>query len=161
MTVYKIVGSVSIIVAALIMYLEMQKYENLKIKQINAFILLVEYIKSQIECFLLPIDTIIQSCNDDLISACGINADHRKAKTLDELLASARFYCDNECADIIKQFSADFGQGYIQEQLRSCDYYRSELIKQRDKLKEKGKKENKLRLAICLSASFSLILLLI
>ena len=147
--------------SALIIYFEMQRYEALKIKQINYFILLIEYIKNQIECFLLPIDMIIQNCSEDLIKNCGINTDYKKVKTLEELIMLTEFYCNGECIDLIKQFSSDFGQGYVGEQLRSCDYYRNELIKQRDKLKEKGIKEKKLRLAICLSASFSLILLLI
>ena len=73
----------------------------------------------------------------------------------------ADFYFDNECIGFIKQFSRDFGQGYIEEQLRSCDYYKNELIKQREKMKEKSIKEKKLRLALCLCASFSVILLLI
>ena len=161
MVLYKIVGSGSIIISALIVYLEMQKYESIKLKQINSFILLIEYIKNQIECFLLPIDVIIHNCNEELIRNCGINTDYKKVKTLDDLVSSTTFYCNGECVDIIKQFSSNFGQGYIGEQLRSCNYYRSELIKQRDKLKEKGAKEKKLKLAICLSASFSLILLLI
>ena len=59
MVLYKIVGSGSIIISALIVYLEMQKYESIKLKQINSFILLIEYIKNQIECFLLPIDVMV------------------------------------------------------------------------------------------------------
>lgn len=161
MTFYKIIGSVSIILSALVMYSEIQRYEKLKLKQINSYILLIEYIKNQIECFLLPIDVIIHNCNKDVIKSCGINTDYTKAKNLEELIMSADFYCDTECVELIEQFSKDFGQGYMQEQLRSCDYYRSELIKQRDKIKEKSIKEKKLRLALCLCASFSLILLLI
>ena len=161
MTFYKIIGSVSIILSALVMYSEIQRYEKLKLKQINSYILLIEYIKNQIECFLLPIDVIIHNCNKDVIKYCGINTDYTKAKNLEELIMSADFYCDTECVELIEQFSKDFGQGYMQEQLRSCDYYRSELIKQRDKIKEKSIKEKKLRLALCLCASFSLILLLI
>lgn len=161
MTFYKLLGSGSIIVSALIMYFEMQHYEKLKLKQINSFILLIEYIKNQIECFLLPIDKIIHNCSEEMIKSCGINADYRKAEKLEDLIDTTDFYCDNECIELIKQFANDFGQGYMQEQVRSCDYYRGELIRQKEKLKEKSIKERKLRLALCLCASFSLILLLI
>ena len=161
MAIYKIVGSGSIVISAVIMYFEMQKYEKQKIKQINAYILLIEYIKNQIECFLLPIDTIIRNCPNDLIKSCGIKTDHTKAENLEELIISSEFYCNSESIDLIKQFARDFGQGYMQGQLTSCEYYRSELIKQRDKYKEKSIKEKKLRFALCLCASFSLILLLI
>ena len=161
MILYKIVGSVSVIISALITYLEMQRYENLKLKQINSFILLIEYIENQIECFLLPIDTIIRNCDSSLLCACGIKIDYKKAENLDDLIRSTDFYCDSECVELIRRFSKDFGQGYIGEQIRFCEYYRAELIKQRDSIKEKSIKEKKLRLALCLCASFSLILLLI
>lgn len=161
MAVYKVIGSTSIIISALMMYFEMQKYERIRLRQINAYILLIEYIKNQIECFLLPIDHIIRSCDKNIIKSCCINVDHTKVENLESLIESADFYCDEEAINLIKQFSHDFGQGYMQEQIKSCDYYRNELIKQRDKLKEKSIKEKKLRLALCLCASFSLILLLI
>lgn len=161
MTFCKIIGSIGIIFSSLIIYLEIQKYERQKINQINSFILLIEYIKNQIECFLLPIDSIIHNCDEALIRGCGINEDYKKVKTLEELISLADFYCGSECVDIIHQFSKNFGQGYIGEQLHLCDYFRNELIQQKDKLKEKGTKEKKLKLALCLSASFSLILLLI
>lgn len=161
MIVYKIIGSCSLVLSGLTIYFEMQKYEKMRFKQINSFILLIEYIKNQIECFLLPINTIIHNCDGEMIRACGIRSDHREADNLEQLIISADFYCGSECIDLINQFARDFGQGYMQEQLRSCDYYKSELIKQRDKIKEKSIKEKKLRLALCLCASFSLILLLI
>jgi hypothetical protein len=161
MLLYKMIGSFGIIASALIIYFEMQKYEKLKLNQINAFILLIEYIKNQIECYLLPIDAIIHNCDIELIKACGIDSDLPNAKNLEELIESAVFYCDKGSADIIKQFSRDFGQSYVGEQLRFCDYYKNELLKQRDRIKEKGLKEQKVRLALCLCASFSLILLLI
>ncbi len=161
MTLFKIFGSGSLILSALIMYLEMQRYEKLKLGQINSFILLIEYIKNQIECFLLPIDKILQGCSSDMIESCGIKADYKKAEKLQDLIDKTEFYCNNECIELIKQFAKDFGQGYMQEQLRLCDYYSGELIKEREKLKEKSIKERKLRLALCLCASLSLILLLI
>ena len=161
MLFYKLIGSIGIVSSALILYFEMQKYEKLKLKQINSFILLIEYIKNQIECYLLPIDSIIHNCDVELIEACGIDKDCQNAKNLDDLISDAVFYCDKESVDIIKQFSHDFGQSYIGEQLRFCDYYKNELLKQRNKIKEKGLKEQKVRLALCLCASFSLILLLI
>ena len=161
MVLYKIIGSVAIVIAALTLYLEMQHFEKLKIKQINSFIMFIEYIKNQIECFLLPIDVIISACDEDLIKSCGINIDYKKAKKIDDLLEHTDFYCNSDCIELMKQFSNNFGQGYLQEQIRLCDYYRSELIKQRDKFKDKCIKEKKLKLAICLCASLSLILLLV
>ena len=66
MIIYKMIGSASVIISALVIYLEIQRYEKLKLKQINSYILLIEYIKNQIECFLLPIDTIILNCNKEI-----------------------------------------------------------------------------------------------
>lgn len=161
MIIYKTIGSASVIISALMMYYELQKYERMKLKQINSFILLIEYIKNQIECYLLPIDIIIRNCDTKLLNACAIDKNYKEANKLEDLIAMTTFYCDEQSVELIKQFARDFGQGYIGEQLRLCDYYRGELMKQRDKAREKGAKEQKVRLALCLCASFSLILLLI
>ena len=125
------------------------------------FIIFIEHIKSQIECFLLPIDRIIHACDENLIRNCGIETDYRGINTLEDLFDNAAIYCGDECIETLMTFSKSFGQGYADEQLRSCSYCISELIKIRDKMKEKGIKERKVKLALCLSVSFSLILLLI
>ena len=75
MIISKLIGGVLITVCALKIYAEIQKFQKKSIKQIDSFIELIDYIKNQIECFLLPIDTIMFNCDNKLLLNCGIQRD--------------------------------------------------------------------------------------
>lgn len=161
MIVVKVIGASIITITALFSYSEIIKFQKKRIKQINAFIDLIDYIKNQVECFLLPLDQILDRCDKNLLNNCGINSKRSKYKNMDELIESANFYCDDEVIELLNQFSDSFGKAYLHEQLRSCEYFRNELIKIRNKNQEKDAKNQKIQLAVFLSASFSIIILLI
>jgi hypothetical protein len=161
MNVIKIIGGSIIAITALFSYSEVIKFQKKRIKQINGFIDLIDYIKNQVECFLLPLDQILIKCDKELLNNCGICLSHSNCKNMNEVIESTHFYCDDEVIELLNKFSYSFGKAYLHEQLRSCEYYKSELIKIRDKNQEKDTKNQKIQLAIFLSASFSIIILLI
>ena len=165
MFIFKVLGSASIVISAALFYMEAQKYESKKLKQTEAFISLLRYIKKQIECFSTPITHIIKECDGDILSACGLDIKREPeitgANPMKELLESCDFYIDVEAVESLKKFANDFGRSYREEQLRSCDYYISELMIYRDKISAEIPKERKLRFAMCLCISASVILLLI
>ena len=158
MLISKLIGATLITICALKTYSDVQGFQKKRIKQISAFIGLMEYIKNQIECFLLPIDVIINNCDTDLLYNCGIKKD---SKSFKELISSVTFYCNEDAIDIIRQFADNFGRNYSHEQIIACEYYKKELIKIREKELEKDYKNKKVQLAICLCISFSIIILLI
>ena len=160
MSIYKFVGAGSILMSALLMYFEMQSYQKKRANQLDAFLSLIEYVKNQVECYMLPIDAIILSCDKKLLERCGVDI-AREYKTLEEMIEHTDFYLENDALKIILEFVKDFGVRYRSEQIISCKRYYDLLIKEREKLKEKNTKERKVRLALCLSISFSIILLLI
>ncbi|MBO5715138.1 MAG: hypothetical protein J6S23_01940 [Clostridia bacterium] len=161
MIISKLIGGVIITICSLKVYSEIQKFQKKRIKQINAFIELIEYIKNQIECFLLPIDTIINNCDADLLKDCGIQKGIKNCSSLKNLISSVTFYCDDEAIDIIWQFAENFGHNYSREQIIACEHYKNELIKIKDAELEKEVKNKRVQLAIFLSISFSIIILLI
>ena len=161
MTIGKLIGSIALIGAALNSYIEMQKFQKKRICQINAFISLIEYIKNQVECFLLPFDIILKKCDRKILNDCFVASDISNIKNMKDLLSSTTFYCDEHIVEILKKFSDNFGLSYSKEQISSCEYCCSELIKNRDKILEKDIKNKKIQFAICLSVSFSIIILLI
>ena len=142
-------------------YGEIQKFQKKRIKQINAFIELIEYIKNQVECFLLPINNIMDNCNDNLLKNCGIRVGLKKDLSLKEIISSVTFYCDEKTSDIIMQFAENFGRNYSREQIIACEHYKNELIKIRNNMLERDAKNKKIQLAVFLSISFSIIILLI
>ena len=161
MIISKLIGGALITICALKVYAEMQKFQKKSIKQIDSFIELIEYIKNQIECFLLPIDTIMCNCDKNLLFHCGIQKDINSYNNLKNIMSHITFYCNDEAIDIIMKFADNFGKNYSREQVIACEYYKNELIKIREKELEKDRKNKKLQLAIFLSISFSIIILLV
>ena len=157
----KVIGASIITITALFSYSNIIKFQKKRIKQMNAFIDLIDYIKNQVECFLLPLDQILRTCDKNLLNNCGFNLKHSNYKNMKELIASANFYCEEEVIELLNQFADTFGKVYLSEQIRSCEYFKNELIKIRNKNQEKDTKNQKIQLAVFLSASFSIIILLI
>lgn len=165
MITFKLFGGAIVFAASLILYFELQKYEKEKQKQANGFILLLQYIKKQIACFSLPITEIISRCDKKILSDCGLTADLSSADTPDEalvrLVRGVHRYMDGEAFLLLERFADEFGKTYLEEQLKSCDYYIYELERYKNKIEAEMPKERKIRFALCFSISASIILLLI
>lgn len=160
MIIYKAIGAGCILGSALTLYFEMQRYQTKRIEQLEAFLSLVEYIKNQIECYLLPIDEILLSCDESLLIKCGAEQD-AKFRDLYELVCAIKIFGDEDAELMIASFSKDFGTQYRREQIKSCDLFCDGLRAEIEKLKDKNIKERKVRLALCLCISFSIVLMLI
>ncbi len=160
MNILKLLGSTMLIFSGFSVYFEIQKSENRKIKQINAYISLIEYIKKQIECFLLPIDSILCSCDEHIIREC-IGSDSDEIESLDELFAATSFCIDAEAVAHISSFVRDFGSYYREGQIRACEICRDELSKISRTMCENTAKNKRVILTLCLCASLSVILMLI
>lgn len=160
MIIFKAIGGVSVVISAIIFYLEIQRYEKTKIDQLDAYISLIEYIKNQIQCYMLPIDRILYSCDKKILNRCGMQEGTR-IKNIEDILLNSNIYLDEECTDEIIRFSKGFGTSYKSEQINSCNICRDQLIRYREASKEKNKKDQKVNLSLCLCASLSIILFLI
>lgn len=161
MITIKLIGGTIITLCSLKVYIEIQRFHQKKIKQLDSLILLIEYIKNQIVCYLLPIDKIIENCNKNLLKNCGIKTEVHNCKRIDEVLNLIDFYCNEEAIDILFEFAENFGHSYYFEQLKICEECKNKLIKIKDKTIEQNKKNQKVELAICLCISFSIIIMLI
>ena len=159
MLLYKFSGGMSLLISALLIYLQSRNYTHKKIKQIDAFISLIEYIKNQIECYMIPIDRILMTCSEDLISTCGLDTNAHPSNLI-ELMDLAVFYIDDQSIDVLYKFANDFGLAYKDEQIRACEQGIKELSKAKERISDKDSKDKKVHLAICLCVSFSLILIL-
>ena len=159
MTVVKILGAFGVALSGMIYFKETVAYEKLKISQVDAYIKLIEYIKNQVECFNLPIDRIIESCDLEILSKCGVQ--NASPKTVIEIVNSTNMYVDVEISDILMKFANEFGTVYREEQIKLCLYHIGELRAYRQGIKEKQNRERKIHLGLCLCFAASLILLLI
>lgn len=159
MLIYKLAGGISLAFSILLVYVQTRSYTKDKIKQIEAFIALINYIKNQIECYMIPIDKILASCNRDLLKECGFMGEGTP-HSLSNLMQDTSFYGDEEWTKPLYEFVSSFGASYREEQIRSCERCIKELNKTKERMSEKDIKDKKVHLAICLCISFSLILIL-
>lgn len=165
MILYKIIGSTSIFLSAMIFSIQSQQFEKAKIKQAEAFITLIKFIKKQIDCFCLPIYEIISKADHTVLKNCGFKYFDIKNMPLDSsfewILNNCGFYIDSEAIELIKKFSSELGKSYREDQLKSCNYYASELIEYKNRLISDLPQKRKLRTALCICSSLSFILLMI
>ena len=160
MVIYRVLGAITVMTSSIWFYFIIEGYEKKKTIQINAYLKLLSYIKAQIECYMLPIDMVLMKCDGSLIYDCGFYEDERP-KSFNELLDNSKFYIDNEMLEKLCAFSRELGTSYAEDQLKLCERYISDLNIMYEKYKTQRTKDKKLSLAICLSTSLSLILILI
>ena len=135
MAIFKLLGACGVAISGIVFVKETLAYEKLKISQADAYIGLIEYIKNQVECYNIPIDKIIESCDRDILNKCGaLNTGY---KTVADVVNAANMYIDEEIVDILMKFANEFGTVYRDEQLKMCNYHINELREYRKKTDEK------------------------
>ena len=165
MILYKIIGSSSILLSAFIFCVQSQKFEREKIKQAESFILLIKFIKKQIDCFCLPLYEIIARADTQILKDCGFRyskvTNMPPDSSFEWFIENCCFYIDKEATDLIEKFSSELGRSYRDDQLKSCDYYISGLVEYKEKLIAELPRKRKLRCTMCVGASLSFILLML
>lgn len=160
MLIYRMLGGVCLVSSGLWVYFIRDKFQKRKCIQLDAYINLLKYIKNQVECYMKPIDSILSSCSCELLSLCGISS-LGSMSSLEQMLENTSFYIDDDAIDVLYRFSKDYGKGYLDEQIKSCEKYTKELEELRTVYYEKRRKDKKLSLAISISISLSLFLILL
>ena len=128
-------------------------------QMIEKYILLLRYIKSQIDCFALPICDILARADKELISACGWTAD-TPPRSLSDMLEGTTV-ADGDSRGILLEFCGDCGKSYLDGQIRRCDHYISLLEDRRDILSKDLPRKKKLNSTLCISGALAVIILLI
>lgn len=160
MITYRLLGACGVFASGLWFYLIRESYQKKKLVQLRGYISLFAYIKNQISCYMLPIDKILLDCDEGILHDCGFYASSRP-KSIEDIIDGCVFYLDNEIQQKLHLLARDFGKGYLNEQIKLCDRYISELKGIYEHFSGERIKDKKLSLAICLSISLSLILILL
>lgn len=160
MLYYKVIASISLILSGIWIYRIYIDYQKKKLAQLNAYITLISYIKTQIECYMMPISTIISSLSIEMLKKCGVEKTKR-INNLNELLESANLIIDDDIIGLMYDFSENFGMSYMEEQIKACERVILKMITYRDEFQQKYEKDKRVSLAICMSLTLSLILVLI
>lgn len=156
---YSLAGAVVILACGI----EISRRLNAKIsidhERIEKYILLLRYIRSQIDCFALPICDILGRADRQLLIGCGWEEESFPS-SLEEMLREASVE-DEGARGILLEFCEDFGKSYLEEQIRRCDHYISLLDERRDILNKDLPRKKKLNSTLCISGAVAVVILLI
>ncbi|MBQ9784733.1 MAG: hypothetical protein IJW29_04450 [Clostridia bacterium] len=133
------------------------RYEKKRLSVLDGWIDLIVYIRSQIDCFLMPLDAILQNGDRTLLDACMSPDD---AVDLGAILRASSLYLDGEVKRLLENFVRETGSTFREEQLKRCDYYVSALRTQRERLAAALPARRRLSTALCLCISIGTAILL-
>lgn len=156
---YSLAGAVVIFMCGI----EMSRRINEKIsadhQRIEKYILLLRYIRSQIDCFALPICDILWRADRALLTGCGWEKEDPPS-SIEDMVREASVE-DEGARGILLEFCKDFGKSYLEEQIRRCDHYIALLDERRNALNKDLPRKKKLNSTLCISGAIAVIILLI
>ena len=129
------------------------------LRRTEAFIGLVRFMRSQIECFVLPLPTILERCPKDTLRSCGYSSDV-PPRSLGELLDGCE-EVDDEVMREMRRLASELGRGYRAQQLALCDYTLSLLEARRAAASGQLPVKIKVNSALALASAAAVVILLI
>ncbi len=160
MIILKLCGGVSLFAASMICYSELAKRDKDIIRQLDAYIMLIQYIKENVKYYLLPINSILRSCESSVLRECSGRGDI-EVNDLNDLYERSVLFVPDEAQKYIRDFCTSFGRAYKDDQVKLCGEYINKLTDIRDELINEVKNRSKIRFAMTMCAPLFLILLLI
>lgn len=157
MITWKLLGVLLLLSMGGLTSLNLSHYEKKRVSVLNGWMDLIFYIRTQIDCYLTPIEQIFSEASPSLIGAC---MGDRQTKDPSELLHHSKRYLTQECVDLLDAFSREIGCCYREEQVKRCDYYLAALKQLRDKQTTELPARLRSRSALCLCGAFGLAIIL-
>ena len=159
MWIYKALGTLLLACSGVMAATELNRVASAALRQNEGMMALLRTVRGQIECFSLPIGTILGTCEKEVLFSCGYGRDGAP-RDLDELLAYTKVW-DARSVAIVSQFALEFGRGYREDEVRACDYALSLLEERRAALAAElpVRKKRNATLTICASLALALLLL--
>lgn len=155
----KLAGSIVWIFVGFAVSREINNYENKKLTQTDAFITLINHIKLNIDCYALPVPSILQSCDRGLICDCG--GENAPMSGISEFINGCDICLDANIYAVLTSFADSLGKGYRESEIRLCDLCISELSAYKNGLLEKLGKSKKLCTTICLCIFCAVLLIIV
>lgn len=131
--------------------------ERRRLSVLDAWIELLLTVRREIDCYLRPIDEILQGCPTELLRACTAGG---AVGSLDALLRGGAPYLESETYRLLERFSKDIGSSYREEELRLCDFSIQALQGRRELLAAEHPARVKLGITLSISAALGAIILL-
>lgn len=127
----KLLGALLILSVGVFAAFVSVQYEKKRLSVVDGWIDLILYIRGQIDCYLMPIDSILSEGDRALFEAC---MSPSNAADLPAILHASEIYLDGDAKRTLDSFVREIGAGYREEQLKRCDFFIASLRVQREKI---------------------------
>ena len=159
MLFYRIIGALVLILSGVGGAYCMNQAATVSLAQIEGWIAFLRYVRVQIECFALPLNDILRKCDPTLLASCGYEG-KSPPETAEALLEGISIR-DGAAESILRGFFDEFGKGYREEQVRSCEYHGALLLERRETLSARLPERKKLHSTLCVAGALAVVVLLL
>ncbi len=125
--------------------------------QAEAAVALARYLRSQIECFMLPLTKALERCPREIYDALGYFAEQPPQSL--RLLADNGYITDKDIKKILISLGDSLGLGYREQQISLCDHAIGLLETRRQTLAAQLPSKQRLNASLCLSGALAAVIL--
>ena len=144
----KIIGGGFIALSAFAVYHGFKYAERQHIETLETFVLLIRYIRDRVDLYSMPIDKILSSCKESILSRLGVES---SVKDMHELLFGCDAAWSEESDRILRDFADSFGKSYREQQIKLCEITAKALDEQRQRLEKEFSARRKTIAALCVA----------
>ena len=153
----KFLGALLILAVGVFAAFVSVQYEKKRLSVVDGWIDLILYIRSQIDCYLMPLDDILSGGDRALFEAC---MSPSNAAELPAILEASGIYHDGDGKRLIESFVREIGAGYREEQIKRCDFFISSLRTQRERIAAQLPLRTRLCATLCICIALATAILL-
>ncbi len=157
MVMFKIFGALLVLAVGGGAAVSAVRYEKCRLRVLDAWIDLIFYIRSQIDCYLKPIAEILSG--EECARLCAELA-AEDAADLQAILRASELYLDGDVKRFLESFVREIGSVYREEQIKQCDYYIAVLRDARASVAAEHPARIRLSVALCICISLGTAILL-
>ncbi len=128
MLIAKLFGALLVLLAAFTSGAECSRTEKKRLALLDAWIELIFFIRSQIDCYLSPVESLLEGADLSAFPQA-----LPESPTLSSLFLSSQALLDKEAERLLDAFVREIGGIYREEQLKRCDHYTEALSRLREK----------------------------
>ncbi|NLK39197.1 MAG: hypothetical protein GX303_02955 [Clostridiales bacterium] len=162
MSYIKLFGAATILLVSLYLSSQITTFAQRRMRQTEAFLILLRYIKAQVACYKTPVAEIYQSFNNRTLEECGfVNVLREKGFEAALYECESMLYIDQNEFELLYAFASELGRGFQEEQLNSCDYHIGALEELYAKQKNEMPKKCKIYRTLIFTIGIMIIIILI
>ena len=114
-------GASLIVISAIAVSVSAMTESRKRVRDTEAVLELISHAKSDIDCFLTPVDVIFSDFRCDALESCGFMNVLRQSG-IEKAVSSRTASFSENTKDILLRFSSSLGRGYREDELRLCDW---------------------------------------